>query len=412
MKTKPFSLYIHIPFCVHKCPYCDFNTYAVTSIPEKDYTAALLCELDFRAAEIDWRGRSVQTIYFGGGTPSLFSASAIGKVISHVARSFPVSHNIEISLEANPGTVTSESLSSFRAAGVNRLSIGAQSFSPELLQALGRQHGPEQIEAAVNSAQSAGFKNFNLDLIYGIPGQTVAGLRHDLAYALKLEPTHISAYGLTIEKGTPFFVSYKKGLLKLPKEDHVIAMMEELNGFLEICGLHRYEISNFARTGYEARHNMAYWNGDDYLGLGAGAHSFVRSSGAGEPSKRWSNFAFPAKYIKECLSHGQSVGWHEALNRADEVFEFFFLGLRKTDGVSSSQFRAKFGATISEIYPERVKMLTEQGLLEWRGEYLALTSKGLLLSDSVIEEFTTAERPLPESFVPAALQDEQERMAV
>lgn len=391
---KPFSLYLHIPFCVHKCPYCDFNTYATATIPEREYTTALLCELDFRAAEWQWRGRQVQTVYFGGGTPSLFSPAAIGKIISHIARVFPISDEIEISLEANPGAIAFETLAGYREVGVNRLSFGAQSFSSELLHTLGRQHTADQIEASVLNAVTAGFKNINIDLMYGIPGQTVASLRHDLAYAMKLAPTHISAYGLTIEKGTPFFVNYKKGSLKLPKEGIVLAMIEELNGFLELCGLRRYEISNYARAGFEARHNCAYWNGDDYLGLGAGAHSFTRSTGIDTPSIRWSNFAFPTKYMKEVIARGTGVGWSDSLAKKDEVFEFFFLGLRKTEGVSDTLFREQFGASISDLYPARIEVLTEQGLLEWRGEYLALTSKGYLLADSVIEEFVETERDL------------------
>lgn len=390
---KPFSLYLHIPFCFHKCPYCDFNAYAVSSIPEKEYISALLAELDYRASLPEWRARIVQTIYFGGGTPSLFQPSSIRKIISAICKTFPLDEDAEISLEANPGTITPESVAGYREAGVNRISLGAQSFDRMILKNLGRIHTPEQIEAAVEAAHGAGIHNLNIDLIYGSPGQTLEMLREDLSRALALKPTHVSAYGLTIEKGTPFYLSYKKGTLKLPREDAVVSMMEEVNEALPREGLHRYEVSNFAHIGKEARHNIAYWDGTDYLGLGAGAHSFNAVAGGEEKfGLRWSNFALPNKYITEATSHGKAEGWTDALGFQEALFEYFFLGLRKTAGINLRAFEHRFGTTVAALYPALLQVLVEERLIKLEPDRLALTSRGLMLADSVIENFIQPER--------------------
>jgi len=384
-----FSLYIHIPYCFHKCPYCDFNTYAVATIPEKEYVEALLAELDFRASEANWRGKEVQTIFFGGGTPSLFSPSSIRKILAAVLRTFPGRDDLEISLEANPGTVTSDSFQGYREAGVNRISIGAQSLNVTTLKRLGRMHSPEQVGMSVEHARSAGFHNINLDLIYGIEGQTVSDIRSDLQAILNLSPEHVSAYGLTIEKGTPFYVQFKKGLMKLPTEECLIEMMHTIKDFLSKENFTHYEISNFAKAGREAKHNLAYWNGHDYLGLGAGAHSFVvtNTEPFSRSALRWSNFALPAKYIKECSAHGKADSWQDKLDREKLMFEYFFLGLRKIAGVTLTDFEKIFSQRIKELYPLSLDMLIEDELIVVEGDNIRLTERGILLSDSVVEQF-------------------------
>ena len=206
----PFSIYIHIPYCIHKCPYCDFNTYAVNKIPEGEYCEALIAELNHHSGSNAWGGRPVQTIFFGGGTPSLFEPTNLRKIIGTIRQRFPVVHDVEISIEANPGPLAADKVAGFAQAGINRLSLGSQSFTSETLKTLGRIHRPEHIEAAVSSAKSAGIDNINLDIIYGVPGQTMDQLKYDLEETLAMAPTHVSAYGLTIEKGTPFYVAYKK----------------------------------------------------------------------------------------------------------------------------------------------------------------------------------------------------------
>lgn len=420
---RPFSLYLHIPFCFHKCPYCDFNTYAMSTIPEKEYISALLCELDFRANLPEWKGRTIQTIYFGGGTPSLLSVGSIRKIINTICKTFAVSDEVEISMEANPGTVSSESLAGYHEAGVNRLSLGVQSFNVDSLKILGRMHSPEQSEVAIEQAKSAGFSNLNIDLIYGIPEQDLDHLERDLAHAIRLEPQHISAYGLTIEKGTPFYTSFRKGRIKLPNEEVSIEMVNLVNNYLEINSFKRYEISNFALRGKEARHNLAYWLANDYLGLGAGAHSYVADYdqfGQQKGARRWSSYALPQKYIKEAIQSGQTESWSDNLDRDACIFEFFFLGLRKIKGVDLSEFQARFGLKAEQVYPTLLHILVEQDLVKIEDQSLFLSSRGLLLADTVIENFSrlgeeqinsAVNDEIKEILEQSKLKDEQENIA-
>ncbi|MEZ4753001.1 MAG: radical SAM family heme chaperone HemW [Bdellovibrionota bacterium] len=359
---KPFSIYLHIPYCQQKCPYCDFNTYAVNRIPEDQYTLALIAELDFYSTAENFVGRPVQTIFFGGGTPSLFSVSSIRKIIAKIKQRFPVHHAAEISIEANPGPLTADKIQGFAQAGINRLSLGSQSFTVETLKTLGRTHRPEDIEAAIGGAKSAGIENLSLDLIYGVPRQTLDQLKFDLEETTAMNPSHISAYGLTIEKGTPFYTAYKKGTLILPAEDLLIEMMDEISNYLPSSGYQRYEISNFAADKLYARHNLAYWDGDDYLGLGAGAHSYCRDNQ--QLGTRWANYASPEKYIDQAMDLGDSAAWREDLSLKEAIFEYFFLGLRKLEGVSLTEFEKRFGAKVSDFYGPMTSILVDQELIE------------------------------------------------
>ena len=386
---KPFGLYIHIPYCLQRCPYCDFNTYATAALPEKEYIAALLCELDYRASEATWSGREIGSIYFGGGTPSLLSSASIDRFLDFVSATFPLQPLTEITLEANPGTVSGDKLAALHEAGINRLSLGVQSFNTRMLGVLGRIHTPEQCESAICDGRSAGFKNLSLDLIYGIPGQTGSDWKADLKTAVSYAPEHISAYGLTIEKGTPFYEQCKKGAIKLPAESVIMKMMGVLNTTLTENGFRRYEISNYARPGREARHNLAYWSCRDYLGLGAGAHSFVSGGqiAADQFGCRWANFAEPEKYMRETTTHGHAVSWRENLNRKAAMFEFFFLGLRKVEGVNTDHFRERFAVGVEDVYPSVVDILKEQKYVATSGSQLFLTERGFMLADSVFEFF-------------------------
>lgn len=403
---KPFSVYLHIPFCSHKCPYCDFNTYAVTTVPEKAYTAALLAELDYRASLPEWQGRTVQTIFFGGGTPSLFSERAIAQIINRVKSTFPTNEDMEVTLEANPGTFASDYLVGLRKAGVNRLSIGAQSFQPTLLAKLGRIHSPEQTLASIAAAQDVEFKSVSADIMFGVPHQSISDLRRDVQTLIQSGANHVSAYGLTIEKGTPFYVSHKKGLLPVPSEDAVVEMMTELEALLRDAEYGRYEISNFCQPGHEARHNMAYWNGDDYLGLGAGAHSFYSFDTSERTEarcgRRWSNLALPKSYMDKVSTTGCAEGWQDILSMKASMFEFFFLGLRKIEGVRLADFESKYGLSPYRAYPRILELLTEERLLKVKGGMLSLTERGLLLADSVIENFAhpevTSAKPIEEVY--------------
>lgn len=389
VRDEPFALYLHIPFCYHKCPYCDFNTYAVTTLPERDYIHSMLAEIDYRASLPEWSGRPVATIYFGGGTPSLLSPSSIRKVIATISQNFPIEDRVEISLEANPGTVSLEGLSSYREAGVNRLSIGAQSFNPELLRLLGRIHLTTQTEEAVMNARSAGFQNVSIDLMYGIPQQDLASLDTDLSAALALGPDHLSLYSLTIEKGTPFFGSYMKGQLKLPPDELVADMMENINFALPSRGYSRYEVSNFSLAGKEARHNLAYWNSSDYLGIGAGAHSavsFMQSERDPLLPVRWSNVALPNRYMRDANAQGHAEAWRDSLTLSSAIFDFMYLGLRKVSGVSCSEFLQRFGISLGEAYPAQIEIFIEGGLAVVEGDMLQLTSKGLMILDSILAD--------------------------
>jgi oxygen-independent coproporphyrinogen III oxidase len=386
---KPFSLYIHIPFCLHKCAYCDFNSYAASPIPEKDYVAAVLSELDFRISLPEWRDRTVNTIYFGGGTPSLFSPASIAKIMNHIFRTMPVDELVEITLEANPGTVTLDRLAGYHDAGLNRLSLGAQSFNRKILSLLGRIHAPQHTEEAVACARAAGFANVSLDIMYGVPQQSMAELRSDLRELMRLAPCHVSAYALTLEKGTRLYQSYRKGMLTLPSEAAVLQHTHEVTAFLSAQHLERYEISNFARRGREARHNLAYWNGDDYLGLGAGAHSYLACSPAAPKRMglRWANQAAPDKYMLEAVSSGRAEAEQEVLSLREAMFEFFFLGLRKCAGVNLKDFERRFCAEAEAVYPQTIELLTQGGFAALEGCYFSLTPKGMLVADSVMESF-------------------------
>ena len=291
---EPFSLYVHIPYCVSKCPYCDFNSHVAARIPEEEYTRTLLRELRHYSASEAWANRSVKTIFFGGGTPSTFQGTSIAAILDEAAGLFPFDERMEITLEANPGAVDASRFRDYRRCGVNRISVGAQTFDADLLRFLGRVHSADETRQALNSIREAGFDNFSLDLIYGIPGQTVDGVSRDLSQALACEPPHLSAYNLTIEEGTPFHARYRQGLLKPLDEEVEIEMAERVQHALVRAGLERYEISNYARPGLESRHNVNYWEGGDYLGIGAGAHSHHRKPE--DPlGERWQNERLPTR---------------------------------------------------------------------------------------------------------------------
>ena len=275
-RQSAFSLYIHIPYCISKCPYCDFNSHVVAEIPEDHYTAALLQELAHYGESADWQGRTVQSIFFGGGTPSTFKPESIGKLLARTAATFPIQADCEITLEANPGTVDGDHFFGYRDAGVNRISVGVQSFQPRLLKFLGRIHSADEARNALEVVRRAGFDNFSFDLIFANPDQTLHELEADIDTAMEFNPPHLSAYNLTFEEGTPFHHEYRSGRLASLTEDEEIAMAEMIEAKLRVAGLLRYEISNYARPGFYSRHNVNYWQSGDYLGLGAGAHSYCQ----------------------------------------------------------------------------------------------------------------------------------------
>ena len=384
--NDPFSLYLHIPYCISKCPYCDFNSHVVPDIPEKQYTDALLCELDYYGSAKDWRDRPLQSIFFGGGTPSTFMPGSIKRILDRVAESFPVDPSCEITLEANPGTIDQRNFSGYREAGVNRISVGVQSFEPRLLKFLGRVHSADDARTALEVVKRAGFVNFSFDLIYANPGQTLAELEADLDAALQFQSPHLSAYNLTFEEGTPFHHEYRAGKLRSLSEDEEIAMAELIENRLSDAGLKLYEISNYARPGRHSRHNMNYWRGGDYLGLGAGAHSYKRTNIDGVQGRRWSNEKNPRRYMALVDEAGQAIVDREEIDQAKAAGEFMFLGLRMTEGVSVDSFRAGFGRSPAEYFPQITDWL-EAGLMEQTSGFLRLTHKGMMVANAIFVQF-------------------------
>jgi oxygen-independent coproporphyrinogen-3 oxidase len=383
---KPFSLYIHIPYCISKCPYCDFNSHVVAQIPEQDYTGALIRELNHYGSQPGWLGRKVQSVFFGGGTPSTFKPASIRAILKQVTATFPMDSDCEITLEANPGTVDGVHFSGYRDAEVNRISIGIQSFQPRLLKFIGRAHTADEGRQALDTVRQAGFENFSFDLIFANPGQTVADLEADLNTALEYRPPHLSAYNLTFEEGTPFHHEYRCGRLVSLSEEEEIAMAELIEDKLASAGLYRYEISNYALPGRHSRHNVNYWEIGDYLGLGAGAHSYLQTKTRSMFGKRWSNEKNPARYMARIGETATAVVDTEDIDRNKAAGEFLFLGLRMTAGVSCATFVSMFGASPVDVYP-KIGDWIEGKLMEEKSGYLRLTRKGLLLANSVFVEF-------------------------
>lgn len=379
----PFSAYVHLPYCVRRCPYCDFNTYAVNSIPEQSYTEALLAEIESASRNPLWQDRSITTIFFGGGTPSLFGPESFSRLIDAFRQHFGIDADAEVTMEANPGSLegsAAERLEGWRQAGINRLSFGAQSFNARHLETLGRLHSADDTRAALKTARAAGFNNLSLDLIFAVPGQTLAEWRQDLEQALELETDHISAYGLTYEAGTPMTGLRDAGRIQPADDDLEVEMLEAARQVLETAGYQRYEISNFARSGRESRHNLAYWLRQDYLGLGAGAHGFADTQAGGH---RYANVRLPQFYMNR--AGNDPADSREEIDHDAAMRETMLLGLRLDRGVDCAKFEARFGTKPEQVFG-KLGTLIAAGLLEQDGPALRLSDSGLLLADSVIGE--------------------------
>ncbi len=379
---RRFSLYVHIPYCQAKCPYCDFNSYAAAEWPEGRYAQALVEELRFYVAEPPWHGSTVATIFFGGGTPSLFQPATIGGLLDGIAALCPLAPDVEVTLEANPGTVERARLAGFRSAGVNRLSFGIQSFQPALLTTLGRIHSADDARAAIAAARAAGFDNLNLDLIFAVPGETRAGWAGDVAEVIRHAPEHVSTYNLTYEPGTPFHTLRARGALTPLDDGDELWMYQHARAALAAAGYAQYEISSFARPQRAARHNLSYWRGIDYLGLGAGAHSYASTPGWG---RRWSNERIPDRYVASVASGGAVVS-REDLSFEMAAAEFMFLGLREMAGVDAAAFATRFGRALADVHPE-VEGFAADGLLAERDGRLVLSERGLMIADTIFASF-------------------------
>jgi len=349
----PLALYIHIPWCARKCPYCDFNSHeARGAVPEERYVSALIADLEQALPDV-W-ARRVYTVFFGGGTPSLLSAQAIDSILAAVRSRLPLAADAEITLEANPGTVDAEKFRDFRAAGVNRLSLGIQSFDSRYLTVLGRIHDEEQARRAIELAR-AHFDNINLDLMYALPGQSVAEARTDMERALAWQPSHLSAYHLTIEPNT-YFHRFPP---RLPDDDTAAQMQDALEDALRTAGYRHYETSAFAHPGKQSRHNLNYWTFGDYLGIGAGAHSKLSFPGRVERVMR---IKHPERYM-EGAEHGAAVqDRHEVVAR-EIGFEFMMNALRLTQGFAVRLFEERAGVPLTAVL-ERLDVAERRGLIE------------------------------------------------
>jgi oxygen-independent coproporphyrinogen-3 oxidase len=350
----PLSLYIHLPWCIKKCPYCDFNSHEMRAaeMPEQRYIDALMADLE-ASLPLVW-GRTIHSIFIGGGTPSLFSPEAIDRLLGGVRARLRLEPDCEITLEANPGTFEKDRFKAFRGTGVNRLSIGIQSFNDDFLQALGRVHDRKQALAAVEEAAQA-FDTFNLDIMYALPGQTLADLKVDMATALALEPPHISIYHLTIEPNT-YFAKFPP---VIPEEDTAYDMLDLITEMTGDAGLHRYEVSAYARDGHRCDHNLNYWKFGDYLGLGAGAHSKLTFA---HRVVRQVRFREPALYMEKALA-GHCLAQEEEVSRADLPFEYMLNALRLKDGFGLQQFSERTGLAITAIQ-KGLEEAERKGLIE------------------------------------------------
>ena len=342
MKQPPLSLYVHLPWCVRKCPYCDFNSHQAGDAPaKKRYLDALLVDLDLESARAD--GRVIETIFLGGGTPSLFSPAEIGRLLGGVTTMFQVADDAEITMEANPGSVECGDAAGYRQAGVNRLSIGAQSFDDRQLQVLGRIHDSADIVRAVSDAHKSGFENINIDLMHGLPGQSVADALADLESAMRLAPAHISWYELTLEPNTVF---YARPPANMPDDELAFEIQVRGRSLLGSRGYAQYEVSAFARNGRRCRHNLNYWLFGDYVAVGAGAHGKLTVA---EGILRYQKPANPLQYMRD-VETGADLGLAVALSASDLVFEFMLNALRLNDGFAESTFCDTTGLTAATLF--------------------------------------------------------------
>ena len=381
-KRKPLELYVHIPFCIRKCAYCDFVSGPGTKAMQKEYEEALLAEID--AAE-ETAEREVISVFFGGGTPSAVDAGMLARVMEKLRSKYVFSEDAEITLEANPGTLDAEKLKCYRKSGFNRISIGCQSVHDEELKRLGRIHTFAEFQESFVLARDAGFANINVDLMSGLPEQSEEKWEESLRTIAELSPEHISAYSLIVEEGTPFAAMAERGELPLPEEETERAMYEETIEVLAKYGFHRYEISNYARDGYECRHNVGYWIRRDYLGFGIGAASLI-------DNVRFQNEKSLGAYLAHPLESREE---EQTLTVQDRMEETMFLGLRLTRGVSCVDFAEQYGRTVEEVYGEVIARNVADGLLtvterkenQKKDRFLALTKRGLDLSNYVMAQF-------------------------
>lgn len=372
------SLYIHIPFCVSKCRYCSFSSFAGMESLHDRYLLNVEREMESVAATHAGT-KPLRTLFFGGGTPTALAAKGLNGLVTLADRLFGLSEDAEVSTEANPGTVDERVLSSLKKGGFNRISIGVQSFSARELSMLGRGHTPEEAKRAFNAARKAGFTNISLDLMYGLPGQTVESWRANLTEALRLGPEHLSLYQLTVEEHTPFADLLARGEIDLPDDDTIVAMDEMNQGSCGSAGFSMYEISNYCRTGFRCRHNVNYWLNNDYFAVGAGAVSYLRGA-------REKRIGDPEKYCRLLEAGENVIAEHEQLGLEASFRETVVMGLRMTEGVERGRLEARFGLDPGKYYGRTLEKLIRQQLVELTATHLRVTPAGRIYSNIILSE--------------------------
>lgn len=370
------AAYIHIPFCISKCYYCDFNSYPGLGHLFDAYSDAVRREIEHAPVS----GAQAATLYIGGGTPTVMNDQQLYAMVDSVRFALSLPKDAEATIEANPATITASSLDALITMGLNRISIGIQSLEDETLSKLGRRHTSDDAYNAVINARLAGFANISLDLIYSLPEQTVDAWGDTVNKAIDLSPEHISLYELTIESGTPFADLLAQGALTLPGEEEQIEMYSVAESLLEAAGYEHYEISNYARPGFRCRHNQFYWQNEEYYGFGAGAVSYL-------DRRRVKNLSNPSEYIERVTESGSAVENSEELSPDAQMGETMMLGLRMLDGVDCEAFRGRFGVEPADVYAPELERLTRGGLLELADSRIRLTKRGVLLANEVMQEF-------------------------
>lgn len=368
------GLYIHIPFCIKKCLYCDFVSASCSDELHKRYFDALKKEISL------YRGAKINTVFIGGGTPSSVDEKYILHLLEAVYKNFSVSRDAEITIEANPGTLNEKKLSAYKAAGINRISIGAQSMQDRELKALGRIHLSHHIIKAAQLIKSAGLYNFNIDLMLAIPHQNMKSLSDTLSKAVSLSPAHISAYSLIIEEKTPFYDMAKDGTLDMPDEDTERDMYDYAVDFLERNGYKQYEISNFAKSGFECRHNLKYWHCMPYIGIGCAVHSY-------DGKTRYANTSDISEYINLINEGLPCVKVKEVLSENDKISEYIIMALRLREGIIFEDFYKKFGFSFEKKYDKLIKKYVSMGFFDLSDRSIRFTQKGISISNSILSEF-------------------------
>ena len=374
------GIYIHIPFCHQICNYCDFNKVFFKNQPVDEYIEAVGREIEMTVQTSPESFMNIETIFLGGGTPTALSAEQITRLLDLIAKHIPLSNVQEFTSEANPDELTHEKLQALFDGGVNRLSMGVQSFDQDLLKKIGRTHSNEHVYQTIELAREIGFTNISIDLMYGLPGQTMEQWQQTLSKALELNLPHYSAYSLIVEPKTIFYIQYAKGKLALPSEDLEAEMYDLLMKTMEKHNKKQYEISNFAEPGYESIHNKIYWDNDEYAGFGAGAHGYLKGI-------RYSNHGPIKKYIETVQSGKRPLVHTHKVTEEERLEEQMFLGLRKVEGVPHHVFEYKFNRPIKELYAKQIEQLIKEGLLEFDQAGVRLTRKGRFVGNEVFQQF-------------------------